>query len=135
MRVDHGLGVGPFEEGEATVLRCYKGDGITLVLHELCRGQMPCPAELFRMDQGGGAAFDRLRNQDLIDQGRSLAPGNLCTEAEQVVLVRKDDRAVHRGESGYGIDSSGECFLRYAPAIAGRYLATQSGQFQIWRRH
>jgi hypothetical protein len=45
MRVDHGFAFGPFEDGEAAILRGHERHGVALVLDELRRGEVTGAAQ------------------------------------------------------------------------------------------
>ena len=62
MRVNHALARRPRENSEAPVLRRDERDGVSLVVHELRRGEVPRAAERRRMADRWRATFDRLGN-------------------------------------------------------------------------
>src|SRR3984957_20907348 len=99
MRGDHVLARGPLEDGEASVLGGYQCGAAVLVLNKLRGRKMPRAAQLIGLDQSGHAAFDGLRDNDLLHQRMASAASDLGAETQHIVLVGEDYGAIHGGEA------------------------------------
>ncbi len=104
MRVNHFFTRRPREDRETTVLRCYQGKGIALIVYELRRREVAGPAVMGRMDDRGFVADDRFRDDHLLHRCGPLRASDLRPERQQLILVVDYSCAVNRGEAGNRVD-------------------------------
>ena len=109
MRMDHLFTRRPGEDCEATVLRCYQGQRIPLILDELRRRQVSGAAGLYGVDRYRFVAHYGFCRYYLLNRCGSLRPSDCCSEGVNFILVIHHRCTVHGRESGHGVDGSSDC--------------------------